>query len=83
MDNVAAGVKAGANSRANVTITDNDKQKIVNFNPTEYFVNEDGNFAILILMLNAPAEENCTVVVETSEGSALSECKQLTIIILQ
>jgi hypothetical protein len=38
-----------------------EEDKIVNFNPTEYFVSENGTYAILMLMLNAPAEENCTV----------------------
>ena len=69
----AEGVEVGEDSIATVTIKDDDIEKIVNFNPTEYFVIEDGISAVLMLMLNAPAEEECTVVVQTSEGSALGE----------
>jgi hypothetical protein len=65
----ADGVEAGDNSTATVTITDGDK-KIVNFNPTEYSVSEDGTYVILMLMLNAPAGEDCTVQVQTMDGTA-------------
>jgi hypothetical protein len=41
----ADGVEAGDNSTATVTITDGDK-KIVNFNPTEYSVSEDGTYGL-------------------------------------
>ena len=63
------GVKPGNDSEATVTITDDDS-KIVNFSPTEYSVTEDGSSAVLMLMLNAPAGEDCTVQVETSDGTA-------------
>ena len=63
------GIRPGEDSEATVTITDDDK-KIINFNPTEYSVSEDGTNAILMLMLNAPAEENCTVQVLTIDGTA-------------
>ena len=63
------GVTTGDDSEATVTITDDDS-KIVNFNPTEYSVSEDGTYVILMLMLNAPAGEDCTIQVETSDGTA-------------
>ena len=67
------GVKPGNDREATVTIKDDDS-KIVNFNPTEYSVSEDGTSAVLMLMLNAPAGENCIVQVQTRDGSALGEC---------
>ena len=68
----AEGVEAGENNIATVTITDDDK-KLVNFNPTEYSVSENGTYVILMLMLNAPAEENCTVKVMTIDGTAIGK----------
>jgi tRNA threonylcarbamoyladenosine modification (KEOPS) complex Cgi121 subunit len=68
----AEGVEAGENNIATVTITDDDK-KLVNFNPIEYSVSEDDTYVILMLMLNTPAEENCTVKVMTIDGTAIDE----------
>ena len=71
----SCGFRQGEQVNATVCIEDNDvviveQEKIVNFSPTEYYVSEDGTSAVLMLMLNAPAEENCTVNVMTSEGTA-------------
>ena len=63
------GVMPGEDNVTTVNITDDDS-KIVNFNPTEYSVSEDGTSAVLMLMLNAPAGENCTVNVTTIDGTA-------------
>ena len=66
----AEGVEAGEDRIATVTITDDDK-KLVNFNPIEYSVSENGTYVIVMLMLNTPAEENCTVKVMTIDGTAI------------
>ena len=70
-----SGVKEGTNITAKVNIEDDDvgrQEDIeVNFDPTSYNVMEADGFATLILMASAPIDENCTVLVNTSDGSAI------------
>jgi hypothetical protein len=78
-----SGVKEGTNITAKVNIEDDDvgrQEDIeVNFDPTSYNVMEADGFATLILMASAPIDENCTVLVNTSDGSAINSTATVTI----
>lgn len=65
-------VQVGANSEATVTIEDNEREILVNFNPVVYNISEAGD-AILTLEASSPAEVQYEVYVDTRDGTAL--CK--------
>jgi uncharacterized protein with FMN-binding domain len=65
-------VKIGPNDTANVIIEDNEGVIRVKFAPDAYTVDESEGMVTISLMSDAPIEENYTVNVTTSDGSATS-----------
>ena len=66
------GVSAVSADTATVNILDDD-EVIVQFNPTQYIVNECDGEVMLTLVASAPFEGNYTVDVGTFYGSAEGE----------
>ena len=66
-------VVGGANTNAQVTIKDNEADIVVNFNPAQYEVSEDGTSVTLTLVASRPSTVPYFITVKTADG--IATCK--------
>ena len=76
IDASSLGVNKGAADTVSIDIEDNDDVK-VNFNPTQYTVNEGDGAVNLTLTADKVSECSYTVEIITEDGSASGQCLHL------
>ena len=75
-DASSLGVNKGAADTASIDIEDNDNVEL-NFNPTQYTVNEGDGTVTLTLTADRVAQCSYTVEIITQDGSARGQCPHL------
>ena len=76
IDASSLGVNKGATDTASIDIEDNDDVEL-NFNPTQYTVNEGDGTVTLTLTSDRVAACSYTVEIITQDGSASGQCPRL------
>ena len=66
-------VEAGEDSKATVTIRNDDEEIVVSLDPEDYTVNETDGFAVITVKASRPSSKKYTVMINTQDGTATGE----------